>query len=962
MRRLLFNQKNNQNKWFDGFLHLLVIMWVGLCFASGAQAAERLLINTQFTHTEFQHFADAAVIPRHLTYQRVLTQLDDFPKPGTLSALPADQRLWYRGQMRNLTSERITLIFQLGDLSLSRVNLIAVDERERIIQSSGYQSGDSSYVHPIPSPDIVFKLDIEPDQTITVLLNIAAQGVTSLPITVWQEQAFVEYNHQRLILHGIAIGSLSILLTYFLVSYLYLRTPSRFWISAVHALFLTCVVATQELPVHWPGILPYSEAISTILVSGCLYALTKLSHKLFLRIPAAARWTNYAVPFALLASIPFCTPFQMTVALLILIPLSAVLQVSFALLFRDRRNRATARTYMLSWLALLGLMATLWQLRVSGFEIAHNPEAAAVVLLMLASLGFGICVELKERYQTSERMADREKTISSLHHFYDLFRNSAEGLYTSTLDGQLISVNPAMCALFGYENEQTMLDKVTSTRDFYANAEDRDVLVGEIIEKGAVMGREIKGRRTDGSEFWFSLSCQIRKEENGTYLYGSIFDITERKQSSISLEYMASHDALTGVFNRREFEQRLHQAVSRCSTKDSITLLYLDLDRFKVVNDSCGHKAGDVLIKEIAQELQDTLNGIGITARLGGDEFAVLFEGHSAETGYIYGVKLLNAIQSYRFIWENRIFTLGVSIGLVEWDNAQISAEQLLSMADAACYIAKEQGRNQIHRYNSNDESLKRYEQELEWMSLINIALQENQFELYYQHWRPLARATDGDTYEILIRLRQNDGTLIPPSAFLPTAERYSMGAKIDRWVVENTFKWLADHPQAKERLSMCSINLSGQSLADRDFKLFILNAFEKYAIDYSKICFEITESMAIIKMEDTQQFMRTFKQLGCQFALDDFGSGFSSYTHLKHLPVNMVKIDGSFIRDMLNDPVDLAMVSSIKDVAKALGMQTVGEFVESEATMVQLGKMGVDYAQGYGIAHPAPLAQFSPL
>ena len=227
---------------------------------------------------------------------------------------------------------------------------------------------------------------------------------------------------------------------------------------------------------------------------------------------------------------------------------------------------------------------------------------------------------------------------------------------------------------------------------------------------------------------------------------------------------------------------------------------------------------------------------------------------------------------------------------------------------------------------------------------------------------RPLTSANDGFYYEVLLRLKDRDGTVIEPNAFLPTAERFEMNVKIDKWVISNTFEYLHANPEHLANLKRCSINLNCHSLADRDFKLFVLNAFDKYAIPYDKICFEVIESVAIIKMEDTLRFMQSFKELGCSFALDDFGSGFSSYNYLKSLPVDIVKIDGAFIKDMLNDPVDVAMVASIKEVAKAMGMTTVAEFVESDATMAQLGRIGIDFAQGFSVSAPKPLNTFTPL
>jgi EAL domain-containing protein (putative c-di-GMP-specific phosphodiesterase class I) len=256
---------------------------------------------------------------------------------------------------------------------------------------------------------------------------------------------------------------------------------------------------------------------------------------------------------------------------------------------------------------------------------------------------------------------------------------------------------------------------------------------------------------------------------------------------------------------------------------------------------------------------------------------------------------------------------------------------------------------------------MQRYASELSRLSHINHALEHDGFELYYQHYHSLSKVSSGHHYELLLRMRDQEERLILPSVFFPAAERYNLTAQIDRWTINHYFKWLAAHPQHKAEVSRCNINLSGHSLADKELKLFILSAFEKYSIPYNIICFEITESMAIVKMDDTLEFIQTFHQLGCFFALDDFGSGFSSYSYLKTLPVDQVKIDGSFVKDILIDPINMAMVSSINDVAKAMGIETVAESVESKEIMVELGKMGVDYAQGFGVCRPVPIKEFSP-
>ncbi len=950
--------RNRQHQLSLVWRVLFVLLFLG--FQPVNAFAGTLLIDQEFEKANLKQHGLSAVADRHVSFSQVINSATGNFNPHFLKPFENGSRLWIVNHVQNITNQQIKMALTVERLGLDEVTIWIIDDRQRIMHSYTTTAEDSISWFEQMLPAITYDFKLPKNQTVTILLSVQDKGLTSLPVFLWQQNALQAHSKIHLLFLGVLVGKLAILFIYFFLSYLYQRTPARFWLAMTNLFFLVLVVAMQGLLDTIFPVSEYAEPILAVLLALILITLAKLTHNLFVRLPMGFHFLNYVGPLYLLVAVLIHDTYYLSLTLLFTVPIASLLQVFSALIFRDRRNKSLSRIYLISWLFLIALFALQIDILASSYSLTSYHTALSVLMLSLACLSFGVCVELKERSFTQQQISAKEQTISTLNYFYKLFRNSAEGLYTSTVDGALKSVNPAMCAVFGFEDEESMLKAIKNTKQFYANAEDRELLVGELLEKGSVMGKEVKGRKADGNEFWFCISCQLQKEGDERFLYGSIFDITERKQSNISLEYLASHDSLTGVFNRREFELRLHSAANLVEqSKANVVLLYLDLDRFKAVNDTCGHKAGDTLIKEIARLIQSTLAGKGIVARLGGDEFAVLFEGHSEDVAYLQAVKILNAIQSYRFIWENRVFTLGVSIGLINCTEHAANPEQLLSMADAACYIAKEQGRNQIHRYSSDDESLKRYEQELAWVADINQALEEDSFELYYQHYRVLNAQQQGDYFEILLRMVSETGEIVPPSAFFPSAERYDLSTKIDRWVVENTFKWLANNPVVLKRLKRCNINLSGPSLADKDLKLLILNAFEKSGVPYEKVCFEITETVAIVKMEDTLQFMKTFQQLGCQFALDDFGSGFSSYTYLKHLPVNSVKIDGSFIKDMLNDPVDHAMVSSIKDVAKAMGMETVGECVENEATMVALGKMGVNYAQGFGIAAPRSLKEF---
>ncbi len=431
-------------------------------------------------------------------------------------------------------------------------------------------------------------------------------------------------------------------------------------------------------------------------------------------------------------------------------------------------------------------------------------------------------------------------------------------------------------------------------------------------------------------------------------------------EATSRLSYQASHDALTGLPNRREFELRMERALSSAREQNlAHTLCYLDLDQFKVVNDTCGHVAGDELLRQIAALLQARLRDRDTLARLGGDEFGVLLQNCNLEQAQPIAELLQKLVKEYRFAWQDKSFTIGVSIGLVPITAESEGLSNLLGYADAACYTAKDRGRNRVHVYQAEDAELLKRQGEMQWVTRITRALEENRMRLYVQPILPLHphRATDRH-YEMLLRMLDDDGEMVLPMAFIPAAERYNLMTSIDRWVIGAAFS--AFHqlfPDAPDDQSLCTINLSGQSLCDEKFLDLIERQFILNKVPYSAICFEITETAAITNLTEAIHFIQTLKAKGCKFSLDDFGSGLSSFTYLKNLPVDFLKIDGAFVKDMESDPMDRAMVESINHIGHVMGLKTIAEFVESEWIHERLKLIGVDYVQGNWLIEPQPLS-----
>lgn len=437
----------------------------------------------------------------------------------------------------------------------------------------------------------------------------------------------------------------------------------------------------------------------------------------------------------------------------------------------------------------------------------------------------------------------------------------------------------------------------------------------------------------------------------------AIHDVTELRQWSQKLMFQASHDSLTGLVNRSEFESRLQQSALMCQDGQTTHMLcYIDLDQFKIVNDTCGHSAGDELLRQLAMLLGKVVRSRDTLARLGGDEFGILLWQCGVEAGQRVAEQVLRTIQEFRFSWGGKTFTIGASIGVVLINDQVGSWAEALSVADSACYEAKESGRNRVLLVSHSDSNIARRHDEMQWVTRVVQAVENSDLVLFHQ---PIAdlRGNGGLHYEILVRLRDADGVTYPPGAFLPAAERYNVINLVDRWVVRNVLEWLSTHPEHLRQLQLCSINLSGASISQDDTLVYIKEMLGRSQVPPHKICFEVTETVAVSSLARATRFINELRDFGCQFALDDFGSGMSSFTYLKALPVDFLKIDGSFVRNIAQDSTDYAMVKAINEVGHVTGKRTIAEFCEDARVLACLERIGVDFVQGYHIARPTPLA-----
>ncbi|MDG1582250.1 EAL domain-containing protein [Pseudomonas sp. GOM6] len=637
-------------------------------------------------------------------------------------------------------------------------------------------------------------------------------------------------------------------------------------------------------------------------------------------------------------------------------------------ILQGRQWRADAEDIVPTWRARIDTINRGATLAAESFsQILGEASRVVVRVLIVTNLLSATLLISLALWRTRKLLAEREAADQAL----ELVKQRAQAILASigdavislTSDGRIAYMNAAAEQLTGSTLQQAQgqpFERLFSIVDEQSSATEQPLLE-QILGSGAAGDYAKLIVRPDGSSVAVNLvgtPVQERGLVSGVVMV--LHDMTRERQFVASLSWQASHDALTGLANRREFEYRLAQLLARMLRQPGRhALMFIDLDQFKLVNDTCGHAAGDELLRQVCEALQAHLREGDTLARLGGDEFGVILENCPSDAALRVAEALRVAVQDLRFAWGERLFSISASIGVVQVPPGQVSLADLLRTADLACYSAKERGRNRVHAYQPGDTELSERVGEMSWVQRIQRALEENRFRLYAQPIVPLRSGEEGGHVEILLRLQDEDGTLIAPGSFIPAAERYGLMPQIDRWVVRHTLQALArfhvEHPHAP--LLHCAINLSGTSIGDRDFLAFLREQLAGQALAPQAICFEITETAAIANLADATHFINELKALGCRFSLDDFCAGMSSFMYLKHLPVDYLKIDGSFVRELLGDPIDRAMVEMINQIGHVMGKRTIAEFVETAEVLAALGEIGVDFAQGYHLGKPQPLA-----
>ncbi|MFO1394526.1 MAG: EAL domain-containing protein [Steroidobacteraceae bacterium] len=565
--------------------------------------------------------------------------------------------------------------------------------------------------------------------------------------------------------------------------------------------------------------------------------------------------------------------------------------------------------------------------------------------------------------EISRRAADAVQSHAGAWEALDAL---GEGVATTDAEGLIIYVNQAAEQLIGKPAAEVLGRSLHEVFTLVDETERKSL--GDPVRQCLSSGSRVQvGRRgmviahDGGAELSIEVSVSPLRDRAGE-ISGTVItlrDVSDLRGLTRQMSYQAMHDGLTGLVNKREFERRLQEALDEAQASEQRHVLcYLDLDRFKAVNDECGHTAGDGMLREVAGILKESVRDSDTVGRVGGDEFAILLKGCPLEKARQIADDIVRAVADYRFVWKDKIFNVGVSAGLVEVARDSSTLEDLVSAADSACYVAKKQG-GHVHVYSARDEAQARQRGEIHWLQALQVALKEGRFRLYAQ---PIVAAVehepgDGPALELLLRLPEDAGQMVSPAEFMAAAERYRLMPEVDRWVVATGLAALGRGAIRLPAGRLLCINLSGQTLADPAFLEFIVDSIDRTGVSPDRLCFEVTEHSVVTNVEHARRFIGVLQSLGCRFAIDDFGSNLGSFAKLKELRINYLKIDGAFIRNLASDGVNQAMVSAMIKLARSLDFKVVAEHVEDMSALESARRLGVDFLQGYQVGRPAPLS-----
>ncbi|MGB2926346.1 MAG: EAL domain-containing protein [Limnothrix sp.] len=676
----------------------------------------------------------------------------------------------------------------------------------------------------------------------------------------------------------------------------------------------------------------------------------------------------------------------------------------------QQKNQKLIRLFMLNFLAVITVVTVHLskhldsQANVDTMPLSVLVAAHCLMVLILVGLLLRfVPIFQKSKQSTSQSLvaaqqhlqqeqAQRQAAAIALQdsedRFRSIFNNAAIGIVLINQSGRILNANRAYWQIWEDKSHceaDCFLSDGTHPEDI---AQDNEAIAQVFHQKSLSHTYSKRYIHPHEGTIWANLHLTFAEPEtpgSEPYAIAMVVNITQRKhietelmqtrdhlkellqtrtdqilQINEELSWQSSHDSLTGLLNRYTFERHLAKILNALNRKHHLnaehTLCLLNLDRFKVINELGGSYAGDAVLRQVSQIIESRCRQTDHIARLGADEFALLLHQCSLEQAEKVALSIVERIQADRFQWQDQEYSISASIGLVPINESSGNTSEMMIAVDAACYAAKRRGRSRIHVYETNDQELVQYRSEAQWISKIEEALKNDSFQLYVQPIISMKPSLDIPHCEVLLRLISTNGDVISPGLFLPAAERYHLVTKIDYWVIEATLRYLASNLEQQTKPQIYSINLSGASINDDSLVQFIEEQFARYPVPKSMICFEVTETVAIANLNRANEVIQSIRAMGCSIALDDFGTGMSSFSYLKYLPVDYLKIDGSFIKDIVDDPIDFAMVETMNRIGHVMGIKTVAEYVSNEQILHKIQDIGIDYGQGFGLAHPRPL------
>ena len=880
----------------------------------------------------------------------------DSPNLGFLS-----EDHWFVATLNNPSAEPRKIYLDLDYALLDKVRVTIFDDSGKTL--SQYKTGDMTPfgTRPVDYPTFVFPVEFEPQSVRHFSVLIETGSSMQAPLKVWQPEAFVTAKSTELMLFGLFIGAMIIMAIYNFLLFASTRDKSYLFFSAT----LLFYALTQSdltgisFAYLWPNSVDWNNKSLIILASAAMISLGLFSAE-FLRLNDNSFYTKSLVNTCIvLCSLwVLLTPF---IGYQLLIVGTAVVVSLFPFILYVKsiqlwiKGYIPARYFVMAFscfvIAMLVYVLNKFGVveRTLQTEYAMHVGAAAVVILLSLALADQVNQEkrARERAQAS--------AIESLRKFEEIYNNSSEGMFRLSVRGQFVSANQAFLSML---KADSLAELEAKFADFDQLLDDDQGALVDLIQQGQLKKDWLVNCVNDG-QIWAAVNLRMVEDpiDRERIIEGSMIDISDRKASETKLSYLANYDQLTGLINRNAFQERLRRLIDSAHRHEhEHSLLYIDLDRFKLVNDTCGHHAGDALLKQLALIFTHKVRQRDATARIGGDEFVILLENCDISEAVKVGEDIKRELNKFRFNWHGKQFDVGASIGIVSINQYSESVVSLMNLADSVCLMAKEQGRDRIVVHDDKAEDINEKIQAKNLLATIHDAIDKNKFTLFKQRIAAVGN-DDFNAYEILIRMQLSDD-VVGPGVFIPTAERYNVMPGIDRWVVREFVEHLRDNPQELESIDMATINLSGQTLSNPDFLPYVLALLEDNPAISKKLCFELTESAALNNLSESSELVTKIKSLGARFAVDDFGSGYASYSYLTQLPIDFVKIDGSFCVDIDSSPVNQMVVRSITEISHTMGTKVIAEFVETREAMMTLQEIGVDMIQGYYIDRPSALVK----